>query len=177
MTILPYKDKTPRIDPSAYIAPGAVVIGDVVIRSRASVWFNAVIRGDVEPIVIGEGSNIQDGAVVHTDSGYPCDVGKNVTVGHNAILHGCRIETGVTVGMGATVLTGAVVGESALVAAHALVLERAKIAPRTLVAGVPAKPRRIVSDDEVARFLKNTRGYQKRRLIYMPCLSGKGRDV
>ena len=95
MTILPYKDKTPHIDASAYIAAGAVVIGDVVIGARASIWFNAVIRGDVEPIVIGEGSNIQDGVVVHTDPGYPCNVGKNVTVGHNAILHGCQIEQGV----------------------------------------------------------------------------------
>lgn len=166
MTILPYKDKTPRIDSSAYIAPGAVVIGDVAIMAGASVWFNAVIRGDVEPIVIREGSNIQDGVVVHTDPGYPCDVGENVTVGHNAILHGCRIATGVTVGMGATVLTGASVGESALVAAHALVLEGAEVAPRTLVAGVPAKPRRTLSDDEIARLLGNTERYQKRRLIY-----------
>lgn len=171
MTILPYKDKTPRIDPSAYIAPGAVVIGDVAIMAGASVWFNAVIRGDVEPIVIREGSNIQDGVVVHTDPGYPCDVGENVTVGHNAILHGCRIATGVTVGMGATVLTGASVGESALVAAHALVLEGAEVEPRALVAGVPAKPRRTLSDREIARLLGNTERYQKRRLIYM------GRDA
>ena len=167
MTILPYKDKTPRIDPSAYVAPGAVVIGDVVISAGVSVWFNAVIRGDVEPIVIREGSNIQDGVVVHTDPGYPCDVGENVTVGHNAILHGCQIKPGVTIGMGATVLTGAVVGESALVAAHALVLEGAEVEPRTLVAGVPAKPRRTLSDAEIARLLGNTERYQKRRLIYM----------
>ncbi len=171
MAILPYKDKTPRIDPSAYIAPGAVVIGDVVIDAGASVWFNAVIRGDVEPIVIREGSNIQDGVVVHADPGYPCDVGENVTVGHNAILHGCRIATGVTIGMGATVLTGASVGESALVAAHALVLEGAEVEPRTLVAGVPAKPRRALSDEEIARLLANTERYQTRRLIYM------GRDA
>lgn len=167
MTILPYKDKTPQIDASAYIAPGAVVIGDVVIGACASIWFNAVIRGDVEPIVIGEGSNIQDGTVVHTDPGYPCNVDKNVTVGHNAILHGCRIEQGVTIGMGATVLTGSAVGKSALVAAHALVLEGAEVEPRTLVAGVPAKPRRTLSNDEIARFLNNTRRYQKRRLLYM----------
>lgn len=159
MTILPYKDKTPRIDPSAYVAPGAVVIGDVVISAGVSVWFNAVIRGDVEPIVIREGSNIQDGVVVHTDPGYPCDVGENVTVGHNAILHGCQIKPGVTIGMGATVLTGAVVGESALVAAHALVLEGAEVEPRTLVAGVPAKPRRTLSDDEIARLLEIGRAH------------------
>ena len=167
MTILPYQDKTPQIDPSAYIAPGAVVIGDVVIGARASIWFNAVIRGDVEPIVIGEGSNIQDGTVVHTDPSYPCNVGKNVTVGHNAILHGCRIEQGATIGMGATVLTGSAVGKSALVAAHALVLEGAEVEPRTLVAGVPAKPRRTLSEDEITRLLNNTMRYQKRRLLYM----------
>lgn len=167
MTILPFEGTKPRIHTSAYIAPGAVVIGDVTIEAEASVWFNAVIRGDREPIVIGKGSNIQDGAVVHTDPGFPCEVGAEVTVGHNAILHGCRIEQGVTVGMGATVLNGAVVGEHALVAANALVLEGAEIAPRTLVAGVPARPRRELSDDEVAHFSKNAEGYQQRRLIYM----------
>lgn len=167
VTILPFKDKTPRIDPSAYVAPGAVVIGDVILEAEVSVWFNAVIRGDREPIVIGKGSNIQDGAVVHTDPGFPCEVAGDVTVGHNAILHGCRIERGVTVGMGATVLNGAVVGEHALVAANALVLEGAEISSRTLAAGVPAKPRRELSDDEVAHFLENTEVYRQRRLIYM----------
>lgn len=167
MTILPFEGKTPRIHTSAYVAPGAVVIGDVTIEAEVSVWFNAVIRGDREPIVIGKGSNIQDGAVVHTDPGFPCEVAAEVTVGHNAILHGCRIERGVTVGMGATVLNGAMVGEHVLIAANALVLEGAEIVPRMLVAGVPAKPRRELSDDEVAHFLKNTEGYRQRRLIYM----------
>lgn len=167
MTLLPFEGKMPQIHDSAYVAPGAVVIGDVTIEADASIWFNAVLRGDREPIVIGAGSNVQDGAVVHTDPGYPCVVSKNVTVGHNAILHGCTIEQGVTVGMGATVLNGAVVGVSALVAANALVLEGAEIESQMLVAGVPAKPRRALSDDEVAHFAKNTVGYQERRRIYM----------
>ncbi|MFT5368879.1 MAG: carbonic anhydrase/acetyltransferase-like protein (isoleucine patch superfamily) [Candidatus Latescibacterota bacterium] len=167
MTILPFNGHTPQIHETAYVAPGAVVIGQVTVEAEVSIWFNAVIRGDREPIVIGRGSNIQDGCVVHTDPGYPCTVAENVTVGHNAILHGCQIASGVTVGMGATVLNGAIVGEDALVAANALVLEAAKIEPRMLVAGVPAKPRRALSDDEVAKFHGNTAGYRQRRLVYM----------
>jgi carbonic anhydrase/acetyltransferase-like protein (isoleucine patch superfamily) len=167
MTILPFDGHVPQIDETAYIAPGVVVIGQVTIEAEVSIWFNAVIRGDREPIVIGRGSNIQDGSVVHTDPGYPCTVGENVTVGHNAILHGCHIASGVTVGMGATVLNGASVGEDALVAANALVLEQAEIGPRILVAGVPAKPRRELSEDEIAKFHENTEGYRQRRLVYM----------
>lgn len=171
MTIVPFGGAMPEIHETAYVAPGAVVIGRVKIEAEASIWFNAVIRGDREPIVIGQGSNIQDGAVVHTDPGYPCEVGPNVTVGHNAILHGCRIASDVTVGMGATVLNGAVVGQGALVAANSLVLERTEVAPRTLVAGVPAKMRRELTDEELARFLENTEGYRQRRLAYMAASS------
>lgn len=167
MTVLPFDGHVPQIHETAYVAPGAVIIGQVRLEAEVSVWFNAVIRGDREPIVIGRGSNIQDGSVVHTDPGYTCIVGDNVTVGHNAILHGCHILSGVTVGMGATVLNGAVVGKDALVAANALVLEGAEIDPRMLVAGVPAKPRRELSDEEVAKFHQNTDGYRQRRLVYM----------
>jgi len=167
MTIIPFDGHMPQIHETAYVAPGAVLIGHVTIEAEVSIWFNAVIRGDREPIVIGRGSNIQDGSVVHTDPGYPCCVAHNVTVGHNAILHGCRIASGVTVGMGATILNGAVVGEDALVAAHALVLEGAEIDPRMLVAGVPAKPKRALFDEEIAKFHKNTEGYRQRRLVYM----------
>jgi carbonic anhydrase/acetyltransferase-like protein (isoleucine patch superfamily) len=167
VTILPFDGVMPKIHKTAYVAPGAVIIGHVTIEADVSIWFNAVLRGDREPILIGQGSNIQDGVVLHTDPGFPCEVGSHVTVGHNAILHGCRIMNGATVGMGATVLNGAVVGDYALVAAHALVLEQMQVAPRTLVAGVPAKPKRELNDEEVARFVKNTEGYQQRRLVYM----------
>ncbi len=167
MTIIPFDGHVPQIHETAYVAPGAVLIGQVIIEAEVSIWFHAVIRGDREPIVIGRGSNIQDGSVVHTDPGYPCTVASNVTVGHNAILHGCQIASGVTVGMGATVLNGAVVGEDALIAAHALVLEGAEIEPRMLVAGVPAKPKRVLVDEEIEKFHKNTEGYRQRRLVYM----------
>ena len=167
MTILPFDGHVPHIHETAYVAPGAVLIGQVTIEAEASVWFNAVIRGDREPIVIGRGSNIQDGCVVHTDPGYPCTVANNVTVGHHAILHGCRIASGVTVGMGATVLNGVVVGHNALIAAHALVLEGSEIESCMLVAGVPAKPKRVLSDEEVQKFHQNTEGYRQRRLVYM----------
>ena len=167
MTIVPFDGHIPKIHETAYVAPGAVIIGRVTLEAEVSVWFNAVIRGDREPIVIGRGSNIQDGSVLHTDPGFPCTVEENVTVGHNAILHGCHIASGVTVGMGATVLNGATVGQDALVAANALVLEDSEISTRTLVAGVPAKARRELTDEEVIKFQGNTEGYRQRRLDYM----------
>ncbi len=166
MTILAYQHESPDVHESAFLANGAVLIGRVWVASEASVWFNAVLRGDEEPIRIGKGSNIQDGAVLHTDPGCPCTVGEYVTVGHNAILHGCAVERGATIGMGATVLNHARVGEESLVAAGALVLEGMEIPPRTLAAGVPARIRREMTDDEIARFRKNTDGYIKRREVY-----------
>ncbi|MDA0709949.1 MAG: gamma carbonic anhydrase family protein [bacterium] len=167
MTLLPFDGQMPHIHETAYVAPGVVIIGRVTIEAEASIWFNAVIRGDREPIVIGAGSNIQDGCVVHTDPGFPCIVANNVTVGHNAILHGCQVLSGATVGMGSTVLNGAVIGEDALVAAHALILEGAQIESRMLAAGVPARTRRALSDEEVARFHANTAAYRDRRRMYM----------
>ncbi len=166
MRILQYQDATPAIDDSAFLAEGAILVGMVWVAAEASIWFNAVLRGDEEPIRIGKGSNIQDGAVLHTDPGCPCTVGEHVTVGHNAILHGCEVARGATIGMGATVLNRARVGEESLVAAGALVLEGMEIPARTLAAGVPARVRRELTDDEIARFRKNTDGYIRRREIY-----------
>ena len=167
MPILPFEGETPRIHETAYLAEGAVVIGRVEIDAEASIWFHAVLRGDVEPIRIGRGSNVQDGAVAHADPGYPCVVGEYVTVGHNAVLHGCTVGEGATIGMGATVLNGARVGEGALVAANALVLEGTEIPPRTLVAGVPSKLRRELTAAEVAQLRKNAEGYIRRRAAYL----------
>ncbi len=166
MTSLSYRDARPDVHETAYLAAGAVLIGKVCVAAEASVWFNAVLRGDEEPIRIGKGSNIQDGSVLHTDPGCPCTVGEYVTVGHNAILHGCAVERGATIGMGATVLNHARVGEESLVAAGALVLEGMEIPPRTLAAGVPARVRRELTDDEIARFRKNTDGYIRRSEVY-----------
>ena len=166
MTILDFDGKTPILDPSAFVASGAILIGDVSIGEEASVWFNAVLRADNEPIIIGARSNVQDGAVCHTDPGFPCVVGEWSTVGHNAILHGCKVGNGVTIGMGATVLNGARVGDGALVAANALVLEGFDVPPRSLVAGVPAKVRRELTEEDAARF-RGAKGYVARSRAYL----------
>ena len=166
MRVLHFQDSSPAIDDSAFLAEGAILVGEVCVSAEASIWFNAVLRGDEEPIRIGKGSNIQDGAVLHTDPGCPCTVGEYVTVGHNAILHGCTVDRGATIGMGATVLNHARVGEEALVAANALVLEGMEIPSRTLAAGVPARVRRELTEEEIANFRKNTDGYVRRRGIY-----------
>ncbi len=166
MRVLHFQDSSPAIDDSAFLAEGAILVGEVCVSAEASIWFNAVLRGDEEPIRIGKGSNIQDGAVLHTDPGCPCTVGEYVTVGHNAILHGCTVDRRATIGMGATVLNHARVGEEALVAANALVLEGMEIPSRTLAAGVPARVRRDLTDEEILHFRKNTDGYVRRRGIY-----------
>ena len=170
MGIFHFQDVSPAVDDSAFLAEGAILVGEVCVSAEVSIWFNAVLRGDEEPIRIGRGSNIQDGAVLHTDPGCPCTVGEYVTVGHNAILHGCLVDRGATIGMGATVLNQARVGEESLVAANALVLEGMEIPPRTLAAGVPARVRRELTEEEIANFRRNTDGYIRRRGIY------KGQD-
>lgn len=167
MTVLSFEGKTPVIDPSAFVADGVVLIGDVRVGEEGSIWFNAVLRADNEPIVIGAHSNIQDGAVCHADPGFPCTVGEWSTVGHGAILHGCEIGRGVTIGMGATVLNGARVGDGALVAANALVLEGFEVPPCSLVAGVPAKVRRELTGEEAARGRKSAEGYVRRSRAFL----------
>jgi len=137
--ILPYGEKSPQIDETAFIAPTASIIGDVIIEAGASVWFGAVLRGDIAPIRIGKNSNIQDGSVIHGDEGSITFVAENVTVGHAAVLHGCTVEKGALIGMGAIVLDGAVVGAGSLVAANALVTSNKQIPANTLWAGSPAK--------------------------------------
>ncbi|HEY3316241.1 MAG TPA: gamma carbonic anhydrase family protein [Bacillota bacterium] len=132
--------KTPRVHPTAFIAEGAQIIGDVTIGEQAGVWYNAVVRGDLAPITIGANSNIQDNAVLHTVRGGPIVIGVNTTIGHGAILHACTIGDGAMVGMAAVVLDRAVVEDGAIVGACALVGEGKTVAARTLNVGVPAKP-------------------------------------
>ncbi len=137
--IYTYKNVTPKLPKSVFIAPNAAVIGDVEIGEDSSVWFNSVIRGDVHRIRVGERTNIQDGSVLHvTYQRWALEIGDNVTVGHGAILHGCTISSNCLIGMGARVLDGARVGEFSLVAAGSLVLQGGKVPSNTLVAGVPA---------------------------------------
>lgn len=129
----------PTIPESAWIAETATVRGRVTLGEHVSVWFSAVIRGDDEPITVGEGTNVQDGAVLHISVGFPCVVGKHVTIGHNAIVHGCTVEDGALIGMHATVLDGARIGKGAVVGAGAVVPPGMQVPPETLVLGVPAK--------------------------------------
>ena len=125
----------PRIAPDAWIAPDAQVMGRVVLEASSSVWFGAVLRGDAEEILVGQGSNVQDLCCLHTDPGFPLVIGADCTIGHRAILHGCRIGDGVLVGMGATILNGAEIGEGALIGAGALIPEGRQVPPGALVTG------------------------------------------
>ncbi|MCA6092866.1 gamma carbonic anhydrase family protein [Streptomyces sp. SCA3-4] len=140
--------KQPEIDPAAFAAPTSVVVGEVTLGAEASVWYHAVLRADCGPVTLGAGSNIQDNCTVHVDPGFPVSVGERVTVGHNAVLHGCTVEDDVLIGMGATVLNGARIGAGSLVAAQALVPQGMQVPPGSLVAGVPAKVRRELTEEE-----------------------------
>ena len=140
----------PRLDSSAWAAPGSTLIGRVTLAAGASVWYTAVLRGDAEDITIGANSNIQDGCVVHADPGSPATVGESVTVGHRAVLHGCTVEDESLIGMGAVVLNGARVGRGSLIAAGTVLLEGTEIPPGSMVAGTPGKVRRELTSDEQA---------------------------
>ncbi|QJU52746.1 gamma carbonic anhydrase family protein [Herbiconiux sp. KACC 21604] len=157
--IISYNGVAPEIAPDAWVAPTATLIGRVTLSARSSVYYGAVLRGDNDPIVLGEGSNLQDNVVVHTDLGSAVTVGAGVSVGHGAVLHGCTVEDGSLVGMNATVLNGAVIGAGSLVAAGAVVLEGTVVPPGSLVAGVPAKVRRELSEEERAGILRNAGRY------------------
>lgn len=159
MAIFKLDTQIPTVDSAAWIAPGAQVIGKVTVGPQASVWQGAVLRGDLESICVGRGSNIQDNAVIHTEIGAPCIVGEDVTVGHGAILHGCTVDDGALIGMGATILNRAVIGEDAVVGAGALVPEGKTVEPRTLVVGCPARVVRSLTEEEVARNRANSRHY------------------
>jgi carbonic anhydrase/acetyltransferase-like protein (isoleucine patch superfamily) len=151
--------REPAVDPKAYVAPTAVVVGDVTVGADASVWYHAVLRGDCEAISLGAGSNVQDNCTVHSDPGFPVVIGERVTVGHNAVVHGCTVGDDVLVGMGATVLNGAVIGAGSLIAAQALVPQGMEVPPGSLVAGLPAKVKRPLTDEERAHIRLNGEGY------------------
>lgn len=152
-------DAVPALAPTSFIAPGARVIGQVVLEEGASVWYNAVLRADSASITLGARSNIQDNVSVHVDPNAPVVIGEDVSVGHNAVVHGCTIGDGSLIGMGSVVLSGAVIGAGCLVAGGALVLEGTIVPDGSLVAGVPAKVRRPLSDAERAGLLRNAAAY------------------
>ncbi len=151
----------PKVGPDVWIAPSAAVIGEVDLAERSSVWFGAVLRGDTEPIRVGAGSNVQENAVLHTDTGFPLTVGANCTVGHSAILHGCTIGDGSLIGMGATVMNGARIGRSCLVAAGSLVTEGKDIPDGMMVMGRPAKVTRPLEPAEIERLFQSAAHYQR----------------
>jgi carbonic anhydrase/acetyltransferase-like protein (isoleucine patch superfamily) len=150
----------PDIDPTAWIAPQAVLIGKVVIEAGANIWFGAMIRGDNEEIRIGAGSNVQENSVLHTDMGYPLVIGANCTIGHKAMLHGCTIGDGSLIGMGATILNGAKIGRGCLIGACALVTEGKEIPDGSLVMGAPGKVVRGLDAAAQDRLLLSAAGYR-----------------
>ncbi len=156
-----YKNIEPKISKNAKVCPTAVVIGDVTLEKNANVWFNATLRGDMAPIIIGERTNIQDNAVVHTDTNYPTKIGKNVTVGHSAIIHAATVKDYALIGMGAIILNGATIGEYAMVGAGCLVPPGKTIPPRTLVVGNPMRILKELSEEQIEKNLKNTDYYVK----------------
>lgn len=151
----------PTIDPSAWVANEATLIGKVVVEADASVWFGAQIRGDNEEIRIGPGTNVQENSVLHTDIGYPLTIGSNCTIGHKAMLHGCTIGDGTLIGMGATVLNGAKIGNGCLIGACALITEGKEIPDGSLVMGSPGKVVRSLDATARARLLASASGYQE----------------
>lgn len=152
----------PDIDPSAYVAPEAVLIGKVTVMAGASVWPGVVIRGDNERITIGPRSNVQENTVMHTDMGYPLTVGADVTIGHQAMLHGCTVEDGALIGIQAVVLNGAVIGAGSLVGAGALVTEGKQFGPRAMLVGAPARVARELSEAEAGRLAAGAAHYVAR---------------
>ena len=159
MPIYSLPGKKPAISSSAWIAPNATVIGDVHLAAGASVWWNATLRGDNDPIHIGENSNIQDGSVLHTDEGVPMHIGRNVTVGHLVMLHGCTVGDGSLIGIGSIVLNRAIIGKHSIVGANTLIPEGKTYPDRVLIVGSPGKVVRELSDEDVARLLGSAAHY------------------
>jgi carbonic anhydrase/acetyltransferase-like protein (isoleucine patch superfamily) len=157
-----------------YVAPTAVVIGNVEIGEDVSVWFNAVVRGDNDVIRIGAGSNVQDGAVLHVDPGFPILIGENVTIGHMAMVHGCTIGAGSLVGMAAVILNGARIGEGCLIGAGALIPEGKEIPPRSVVMGAPGKVVREVSEEDLPRVGRGAVNYRQNWRRYAARLEPMG---
>lgn len=166
MAIYKLGDSAPTIHESVFVADTATIIGNVTLEENSSVWFGAALRGDNEPIVLGFGSNIQEGAVLHTDMGFPLTIEANVTIGHQAMLHGCTIREGALVGIQAVVLNGAVIGRNCLVGAGAVVTEGKIFPDNTLILGAPAKAVRELTQADIAGMHAGTKSYAERREYY-----------
>lgn len=157
--LVEYKGKKPIIGKNVFIAPTAVIIGDVTIGDNASIWFGTVLRGDMAAITIGENSNIQDNCTIHTDMGIPCVIGNNVAVGHNAVVHGCTVEDNCLIGINAVVLNRALIQHGSVVAAGSVVLEGQSVGPYHMVTGAPAKLKRELNEELFKKFSRPIKGY------------------
>lgn len=166
MPLYSIADTAPTLGSDAWVAPSADLIGDVRLGARASVWFGAIIRADNTPIILGDDTNFQDGAIGHSDAGFPLTIGARVTVGHQAILHGCTVHDEALIGMGARILNGAVIGAQCIVGAGALVTEGKTFEPRSLIVGSPARAVRTLSDEQVAMLRLSAAHYAEKVAAY-----------
>jgi carbonic anhydrase/acetyltransferase-like protein (isoleucine patch superfamily) len=166
LAIYQLANRIPQIDPLAFVFENATVIGHVILGRGVSIWPYATLRGDNEPVIVGDGSNVQECCVLHTDPGCPLTIGRNVTLGHQAMLHGCTIGDGSLVGIQAVILNNAVIGKNCLIGAGALVTEGKVIPDNSLVLGRPAKVVRELTAEDIARNHANTAGYVKRGAVY-----------
>jgi len=170
MAIYSLEGRQPQIDKTVFIAASADIIGKVTIGARAGIWFGAVLRGDIEAITVGEGSNVQDLSVIHTEKGAPAVIGKNCTIGHKALIHGCTIGDNCLIGMGAILMNYVEIGAESLVGAGALVTEGKKFPPRSLILGSPARLARSLTAEDMAAIRHNADNYQKNAARYQKSL-------
>ncbi|MCK6447009.1 MAG: gamma carbonic anhydrase family protein [Planctomycetes bacterium] len=168
MSFFPREGLMHAVEGGGFVASNAIVTGDVTFGADAGVWFGCVLRGDDAPLVIGRRTNVQDLTMIHADPGVPNVIGDEVTIGHRCVLHGAKVEDRCLIGMGAILLAGSVIGRESLVAAGAVVKENFVVPPRSLVAGVPAKILRTLSDDEVRSIAASAEGYAQKLRLYLP---------
>jgi carbonic anhydrase/acetyltransferase-like protein (isoleucine patch superfamily) len=178
MPVIPFKERNPVVSASAFVAPDAWIIGDTCVGDNVSIFFNAVLRGDIQPIRVGRGTNLQEHVLVHTSHGMsPALIGEDVTVGHRAIIHGCSIGDRCLIGMGATILDNAEVGDECIIGAHTLVPKGMKIPPRTLVMGTPGKVVRQLTDEELQSLVASAKGYQELGATYRGLFSNSAKPA
>jgi len=176
MPIYALEEIKPEIAEDVFIAPGAHIIGNVKIHAGASVWFGAVLRGDTELIEIGAGANIQDGAILHADPGYPLKIGANVTIGHNCIMHGCSIGDGSLIGMGSIIMNGAVIGAHSLVGAQALIPEGKQFEAGAMIIGSPGRAMRSLTQDQQNALMVSGKYYEQNAARFAKGLKGLSND-
>nr|WP_309101700.1 gamma carbonic anhydrase family protein [Fredinandcohnia onubensis] len=169
--LIPFKDKKPNVHETVFLAPGSYVIGDVQVGKETSIWFNAVLRGDEDAIIIGDRCSIQDNATIHLFEGSPVVVEDEVTVGHNVILHGCTIKKRCIIGMGSTILDGAVIGEECIIGANTLIPSNKVIPPRSLVLGSPGKVVRVLTNKDFELIQLSIDTYVEKNYIYNDILN------